>query len=141
MLFRKCAGGIVFFSDQVFLLQNDKKEWVLPKGAIRSNGFPSEVALRRVKEETGIQAEIIGPAGETSYEFFSYSRQRPVCNQITWFLMRSKNNDFQVAQAEGFISGGFFPIEEALEQITYSQEKSLVRISYHKMQKLLEIGA
>lgn len=141
MLFRKCAGGIVFFTDQVFLLQTDKKEWVLPKGAIRSSSFPSEVALKRVKEETGIQAEIIGPAGETSYEFYSFSRQQPVCNQITWFLMRSKSSDSQVAQSEGFINGGFFPIDEALEQITYSQEKSLVRISYHKMIKLLEIGA
>jgi hypothetical protein len=31
-----------------------------------------------------------------------------------------------------FFDGGFFPIEEALEKITYSQDKSLVRMSYKR---------
>lgn len=31
MLTRVCAGGVVFFEDQVFILKNDKGEWVLPK--------------------------------------------------------------------------------------------------------------
>ncbi|HHT62421.1 MAG TPA: NUDIX hydrolase, partial [Clostridia bacterium] len=36
MLFRQCAGGIVFFNDKVLLLQNEKNEWVFPKGVIRN---------------------------------------------------------------------------------------------------------
>ena len=31
-----------------------------------------------------------------------------------------------------FTDGGFYPIEEALEKITYSQDKSLVRMSYKR---------
>ena len=34
MLYRNCAGGVVFFKDQVLLLKNDKGEWVLPKGYV-----------------------------------------------------------------------------------------------------------
>ncbi|KKM13072.1 NUDIX hydrolase [Clostridiales bacterium PH28_bin88] len=141
MLFRKCAGGIVFSDDHVFLLQNDKREWVLPKGVVRQDTHPSEVALKRVREETGVRASIIGPAGETSYEFFSVSRQRPVCNQITWFVMQADSTEFHVAQQEGFLDGGFFPVDEAVKRITYSQDKALVRISYRKLQRLLEKGA
>lgn len=136
MLFRNCAGGIVFNGDKVFILQNDKKEWVLPKGVIREGKSAKEVALKRVFEEGGIRAEIIAPAGETSYEFYSYSRQQPVCNKITWFIMETHQDDYKVNTEEGFFDGGFFPIEEALEKITYSQDKSLVRVAYRKIQSL-----
>ena len=135
MLFRNCAGGIVFKGEQVFILQNEKQEWVLPKGVIRE-GSAKDVALKRVFEESGIQAEIIAPAGETSYEFYSYSRHQPVCNRITWFIMETRQDDYKVNTEEGFIMGGFYPINEAVEKITYSQDKSLVRISYRKSQNL-----
>ena len=31
---RNCAGGVVFAGDDVFLLKNDKGEWIMPKGVI-----------------------------------------------------------------------------------------------------------
>ena len=31
---RNCAGGVVFAGDDVFLLKNDKSEWIMPKGVI-----------------------------------------------------------------------------------------------------------
>ncbi|WP_227766467.1 NUDIX hydrolase [Zhaonella formicivorans] len=139
MLFRNCAGGIVFNGDSVFILQNEKHEWVLPKGVIRNGAHASEVALKRVLEEGGINAKIIAPAGETSYEFYSYSRQQPVCNKITWFVMDTDQTDYRVNCEEGFLDGGFYPIQEAIEKITYSQDKSLVRVAYRKIAKILEM--
>ncbi|MBO8167662.1 MAG: NUDIX hydrolase [Thermoanaerobacteraceae bacterium] len=141
MLFRRCAGGILFKGEEVFILQNDKREWVLPKGVIRGHACASEVAVKRVKEETGIDGRIVGTAGETSYEFYSFSRKQPVCNQIIWFLMEAEHDNVNISKEDGFIDGGFFPIEEALEKITYSQDKSLVRVSYEKMKRQELIGA
>ncbi len=132
MLTRVCAGGVVFFEDQVFILKNDKGEWVLPKGVIRFNQLAQEVAIERVQKEGGVTAQIVSPAGETSYEFYSYSRRQPVCNKIDWFIMEAESNSYSVNQEEGFSDGGFFPIEEALEKITYSQDRSLVRLAYRK---------
>jgi len=120
MLVRNCAGGVVFSGEKVFLLKNEKDEWVLPKGIIRSGDYPDEVAIKRVKEETGIDAEIILAAGNTNYEFFSVTRQRPVCNKITWYVMKSLNDNFQVNKEDNFSEGEYFSIEEALEKITYS---------------------
>jgi 8-oxo-dGTP pyrophosphatase MutT (NUDIX family) len=131
VLFRNCAGGIVFHNDKVFLLKNEKGEWVLPKGKIRDGSLAVETALKRVKEETGIDAEIISTAGETSYEFFSISRQKPVCNEITWYIMESKSGEYKICE-EDFIDGGYFDIDEALERVTYSQDKSLVSLAYRK---------
>lgn len=134
MLTRICAGGVVFYDDKVFILCNEKEEWVLPKGVIRRKQIASEVAIERVMYEGGVEAQIISPAGETSYEFFSYSRQMPVCNKIDWFIMEALDDSFSINKEEGFSDGGFFNIDDALEKITYSQDKSLVRLAYRKYQ-------
>lgn len=139
MLCRNCAGGVVFLGEKVLILQNDKKEWVLPKGVIRGGHHPNEVAISRVREEAGVEAQIVGPAGETSYEFYSYSRRQPVCNRITWFIMEAINEHHQINRELGFLDGGFFPIDEAIDKITYSQDKSLVRVSYQRMKKLTSL--
>jgi hypothetical protein len=144
MLTRACAGGVVFIDTRVFILKNDKDEWVLPKGVIRDNQLALDVALQRVKHEGNIDATIISPAGETSYEFYSYSRKMPVCNRIDWFIMEATTDSFAVNKEEGFKEGGFYPIDEALEKITYSQDKSLVRLAYRKYnffcnQKMAEV--
>ncbi|QAT62110.1 NUDIX hydrolase [Acidilutibacter cellobiosedens] len=139
MIVRNCAGGVVFHGHKVFILKNDKDEWVLPKGKIRNGFLPTETALERVKCESGIvDAEIISTAGETNYEFFSYSRQQPVFNVIIWYIMECNDEKFMINKEEGFTGGGFFDIDEAVEKITYSQDKSLVRLSYKKYLKLKE---
>lgn len=141
MIFRHCAGGVVFWENKVLLLKNDKEEWSLPKGVIRHGNTADEVALVRVQEEAGVAAQIIGSAGETSYEFFSYSRQRPVCNMITWFIMEAKTDAFRLSKDQGFSDGGFFTMDDAIKLITHNQEKSLVRISHEKVKELFKIGA
>jgi len=135
MIFRNCAGGVVFFGDKVFILKNEKEEWVLPKGKIRDGFLAAETALQRVNEETGLDAEIISTAGETSYEFYSLSRQKQVCNEIVWYIMEVRDSNFTINSEEGFTEGGFFDIEEALNMITYNQDKSLVSLSYRKYLK------
>lgn len=132
MIVRNCAGGVVFHEEKVFLLKNEKGEWVLPKGVIRNGDLSPEVAVKRVKEEGGVDAEIVSTAGSTSYEFFSMTRQKPVCNKITWYLMRAQSTEYSVSKEEKFQDGGFFSIEEALEKITYSQDRSLVSLSFRK---------
>lgn len=138
MLVRQCAGGVVFYKDKAFLLKNDKGEWVLPKGVIRNGKISSEVAISRVRYEGGVDAKIIHSVGETNYEFFSNSRRCPVRNQVKWFLMEAVNDNFSFNKMEGFTDGGFFSIDEALDMITYSQDKALVNLAYKQYQSFLE---
>lgn len=132
MLTRICSGGVVFFNDKVLIMKNEKGEWVLPKGVIRPGKLAQEVAIERVKLEAGVNGKIVTYVGETCYEFYSLTRQRPVCNHITWFLMESANESVTIATQLGFSKGGFYTIEDAMEKITYSQDKSLVRMSYKR---------
>jgi 8-oxo-dGTP pyrophosphatase MutT (NUDIX family) len=140
MLVRNCAGGVIFSeSNKVFLLRNDKGEWVFPKGVVRNGDLPNEVALRRVKDEAGITAEIVSPAGRTNYEFFSVSRQKPVCNKITWYLMKSLNEDYKVNKEENFTDGGYFSIDEAMQLVTHSQDRALLNLSYNLFKQLVAV--
>lgn len=132
MIIRNCAGGVVFKGDKVLILQNEKNEWILPKGKIREDNLPTITATTRVEYETGVNAKIVSAAGETAYEFFSITRKEPVCNKIIWYIMESEDESFEINKEEGFIDGGFYPIEEAIDMITYSQDKSLVSLSHKR---------
>lgn len=132
MIVRNCAGGVVFCGDKIFLLKNDKGEWGLPKGAIREKRSRRETALLRVKAEAGIDAKILCAAGDTSYEFYSFTRRQPVCNRIHWYVMTADSEQYSVSFEEGFTDGGFFPAQEAIEKVTYTKEKELVCAAYEK---------
>lgn len=140
MLVRNCAGGVVFCGNKVFLLKNEKGEWIFPKGVIRNGELPSEVAVRRVKEEADIAAEIISTAGQTNYEFFSVTRQKPVCNKITWYIMQSNNIYFKINEDEKFTNGGYFDIEDAMKLVTYSQDRALLNLSFRRFKDLTAVA-
>ncbi len=137
MLVRNCAGGLVFYEDKILLLLNEKNEWVFPKGVIRSNLTPEHVALDRVRQEAGVEGKIISPTGQTNYEFYSISRQRPVCNKISWYIMQADDDKVTPDRVQKFSEGGFFSIEEAMEKITYSQDRSLLAVAYQNYRALL----
>lgn len=141
LIIRNCSGGVVFNEESVFILKNDKNEWVLPKGKIAKNDLSAKTAINRVKYEAGIDAEIVSNAGETAYEFYSVTRLSPVLNKITWYIMESKDLTFEINKEEGFLKGGYFPIEEAIDRITYSQDKSLVSLAHKRYLEFKEFRA
>lgn len=137
MIVRECAGGIVFYEDKVFLICNDKHEWAFPKGVIKDSTKLTDKAVERLKIEAGIEAKIIAPCGKTSYEFYSVQRQKPVHNNISWFVMTANSDKIVIDASEGFTDGKFFTIEEALETITYSQDRSLLMVAYQRYKETL----
>lgn len=140
MIIRNCAGGIVFFEDSVLLISNEKHEWFFPKGAVRIGQKEREVALSRVSIEAGVEASLLAPCGKTNYEFYSVTRQKPIHNNISWFIMKASDNKATPNKDEGFTDGGFFPLEVAMEKVTYSQDKSLLMMAYQRYKELTHIG-
>ncbi len=134
MIVRHCAGGVVFYANKVFILKNDKGEWTLPKGKINEEYLKHENAINKVKDETGIEANILESAGDTMYEFYSEKREQQVCNAVTWYIMESEENSYLLRN--DFIDGGFFKVREAMNMLSHSKEKSLVEISYQKYKLL-----
>lgn len=127
---RSCAGGVVFFDEQVFLLFDDHGEWVMPKGVIRNQNRSNDVALWRVEDEAGIHARIIGIAGNTRYDFYSTSRSKEVSNRIQWFAMEADDASFHISFEQGFLNGGYYPIAEAREKLTHECDKEILDLAY-----------
>ncbi len=133
MLVKSFTGGVVFSGDKVLLLK-DEEGWILPREVLHNGELPNEVAIKKVTQESGVQAEIVSPIGQTSYECFSTSRQTPFFNKITWYIMKSQNDE--VNNETNKKDSAFVSIDEAMNMMKYNQDKSLVNLSFTKYREM-----
>ena len=133
MLVKSFTGGVVFSGDKVLLLKNGD-DWVLPREVLHNGELPNEVALKKITQDSGVQAEIVSTVGQTSYECFSTSRQTPFLNKITWYIMKSRND--KVFEEKNKEDSAFVNIDEAMNMMKYSQDKSLVNLSFMKYREM-----
>ena len=119
------AGGIVFKSGQVLLTKHSQnKHWSFPKGLIDPGQTSEEAALREVKEEGGVEAEIVGKVGYSKYVYILNGEK--IFKVVTYFLMKylsgdPKDHDWEVEEAK------WLQPEVALKQLTFSQDKKLLK--------------
>lgn len=82
------AGGIVFRRDPDAVrylsvsARGDNDHWVLPKGHIDPGETPEQAAVREIREETGVRAEVVAPAGSIAFPFKGRTAR------VVLFLMR-----------------------------------------------------
>jgi len=86
VVFRLRDGGVV---DVVLILTHERR-WQLPKGWIEDGESPEHTAVREVREETGVDAEIVGPLGDIEYQYVSTYDAEParVRKRVHMFLLR-----------------------------------------------------
>ncbi len=120
------AGGIVFNSQgQVLVTQHSQnKHWSFPKGLIDPGQTIEEAALREVREEGGVVAEIVDKVGYNKY-IYTLNGEK-IFKVVTFFLMKyisgnPKDHDWEVSEA------GWYEVEDALKQLTFSQDKGLLK--------------
>ena len=61
------AGGVVVHKGKVAVLRKFRGEWVLPKGRLEEGESREKAALREVREESGLRAEIVRYIGYVKY--------------------------------------------------------------------------
>lgn len=120
------AGGIVFNNKgQVLLTQHSQNHhWSFPKGLIDPGQTTEEAAIREVKEEGGVEAEILDKVGYSKY-VYSLNDEK-IFKVVTYFLMKyksgdPKDHDWEVSEA------GWYEVKGALKQLTFSQDKDLLK--------------
>ncbi len=52
--------GVVLARGHVLLAENDRDEWELPGGRLEAGERPDQCVVREIREETGIETEVIG---------------------------------------------------------------------------------
>src|SRR5919202_5062877 len=84
----------------------------LPKGHPDADEAPEDAALREVREEAGVDAEVVGPLGEVRYVYQRNGRR--VAKVVAFFLLRYaggslEDHDTEVEHAR------WMPLEQAAE--------------------------
>ncbi|TSC87894.1 MAG: 7,8-dihydro-8-oxoguanine triphosphatase [Microgenomates group bacterium Gr01-1014_7] len=120
------AGGIVFnTAGQVLLTKHSQnKHWSFPKGLLDLGQTSEQAAVREVREEGGIEAEIVNKVGYSKYVYTLNGEK--IFKVVTYYLMKylrgdPKDHDWEVEEA------GWYDVEAALTKLTFSQDKILLK--------------
>ena len=126
------AGGIVIKSGKVLLIKNaalrdpKKAYWGFPKGHIDKGEKSTAAALREIKEETGIEAEIVKKLGDSQYVFTRSGEK--VFKQVVYYLLRYKSGDMQPQELE-VLEVKWFDPGEAMDLLTFKKDKGMLRLA------------
>jgi 8-oxo-dGTP pyrophosphatase MutT (NUDIX family) len=110
--------------EQQVLLVGSSDTWGLPKGTPSEGEERIDTARREVCEETGLEVEVIDSLGEIRYWFVAGGQR--VHKTVHYYLMAPVGGDISLHDWENERIA-WFPIEEALRVMTYSNEADLVR--------------
>ena len=97
--------------------------WGLAKGGIEAGESNEDAAIREVREETGIVAEIEGSLGETKY-IYVWEDVR-IRKTVHFFLMRATGGDPDDRDDE-MEEIRWFPMERALKRAAYRGEREML---------------
>ncbi|NOZ29519.1 MAG: NUDIX hydrolase [Chloroflexi bacterium] len=132
--FQLSAGGVVCRRSpegeiEVALIATKGGErWGLPKGLVEKGESLEETALREVREETGLEAEIVDRLEPIEYWYWWEEEGEKVCyhKKVYFFLMCHRGgdvsrHDFEVDDVR------WFPIDEAIERASHRTERQVLR--------------
>ena len=119
------AGGVVYrpsADDVCYLLVRARKEpydWVLPKGHIERGETAEATAVREVREEAGVLADVVAPLGK-----FSMGE-----DSVQVFLMAHR----QVVEQQENRDVIWCDIEDALKRSRFPETRSLLRAAHSRI--------
>ena len=123
------AGGVVVRGNDVVVIVPVKREAAgnrvlgLPKGHADGDETPEAAATREVREETGVDAELIDELGDVRYLYQRGGRQ--VDKLVRFYLFEYRSGD--VADHDHEIEDArWMPLAQAAESLTYAGEREMV---------------
>jgi ADP-ribose pyrophosphatase YjhB (NUDIX family) len=122
------AGGVVVRGDECVVIlpvkrsQEGKRVLALPKGHPDGDETPEQAATREVREETGVEAELVEPLGDATY--FYQRKGRRIHKRVRFFLFRyvsgsTDDHDQEIEEAR------WMPLAEAAAKLTYAGEREM----------------
>ncbi|MEM3411679.1 MAG: NUDIX domain-containing protein [archaeon] len=131
-VFEKSYGAIVYYVEDgnyLFLLLKHRGRtgrifWKPPKGQKEEGESEEQAALREIKEETGLECELI-PGFRESTHFFYKSEKDLVSKEVVYFLAKAKSKEVKVSFEHE--DAKWFNPEEALNVTTFENDKLVLK--------------
>ncbi|WP_199333559.1 NUDIX domain-containing protein [Oculatella sp. FACHB-28] len=127
------AGGVAFrpgaaTAEIVIVSVGTKLRWQLPKGIVDLGETPEITALREVREEAGIQTQLIQPIDVIEYWYIGdLEGQRVRFHKfVHFFLLAYESGDVQDHDHEVH-EARWVSLEQALELLAFKGEKQIVQ--------------
>ena len=125
----------------VALIRTHEGRWQLPKGWIEEGESMEQTARREVREEAGIDAEVVGALDTISYRYTSTYDPEPVRvrKKVHFFLLRylsgnTADHDDEVVEAR------WAEIGEAERMLAFKDEKRIVAMAHAALDRATTEG-
>ncbi|SES31616.1 NUDIX hydrolase [Salipaludibacillus aurantiacus] len=119
------AAAVVLNEEgHLLLIKGPKRGWEMPGGQVEEGESAMDAAVRETKEESGIDIEIIKFCGVFQ------NKGDKICNLL--FLAKPLGGELTVT-AES-LETGFYPVQEALEQVTWTNFKERIMLCLNEDQ-------
>ena len=130
------AGGLVVrrFRGRPFIAGvrvKNGKVLALPKGHIDPGETAAEAAEREVREETGVQGELVEKLGDVKY-WYARDGDR-VFKVVSFFLFRYRSGSVRDYQVEEVDSAEWVPLEDAPTLLAYRGERQMAEAALSRM--------
>jgi 8-oxo-dGTP pyrophosphatase MutT (NUDIX family) len=127
------AGSIVVRLDarepQVLLVtaRRNPRNWIFPKGHVEKGESPEQAALRETREEAGVSARLIGPAGILEYGFLGAKAR------VEYFLVLFTR---EAGPPEDGRQRMWCGLDDALDRLSYKNTRKLLRTAWKQLSAL-----
>jgi 8-oxo-dGTP pyrophosphatase MutT (NUDIX family) len=130
------AGGFVISKSDPNLValmarfnRGGKLEWCIPKGHLEDDETFEQAALREVREETGLVAEIITHLGEVNYQFIQDGKR--IAKTVHVYLMQQTGGElsFEHDPHKEASELEWVPVSEVLARLSHSNEKRIAKLA------------
>lgn len=128
------AGGVAFRHKnselQAVLIKvgENPERWQLPKGLIDKGETPEIAALREVREETGIETDLIEKIETIEYWYYGNSHGKRVRFHkfVHFYLLKYRSGDTQDHDHE-VMEARWFELDKAIRKLTFKSEKETLQ--------------